>query len=145
MNIQLKKYLLSISAAALLCNCSPTKHTRGNIIQDYQLSKLEVNVDTKTQVMRKIGSPTTIAPFDDNTWYYIGQKTEKRGILDEDVIEEKIVVVTFNQQGQLIEVKQAENEHEDIPYVRRKTPTSGNEVTVLQQLMGNLGKFNPEE
>jgi outer membrane protein assembly factor BamE (lipoprotein component of BamABCDE complex) len=121
MNIQLKKYLLSISAAALLCNCSPTKHTR------------------------KIGSPTTVAPFDDNTWYYIGQKTEKRGILDEDVIEEKIVVVTFNQQGQLIEVKQAENEHEDIPYVRRKTPTSGNEVTVLQQLMGNLGKFNPEE
>lgn len=145
MRLHLRQYLLSFSAAALLCNCTPTTHTRGNIIQDYQLAKLEVNVDTKTQVMKKIGSPSTIAPFDDNTWYYIGQKTEKRGILDEDVVEEKIIVVTFNQQGQLLEVKEADNKHEEVPYVRRKTPTSGNEVTVLQQLMGNLGKFNPQE
>ena len=30
----------------------------------------------------------------------------------------------------------------DVPRVRRKTPTGGNEVTFMEQLLGNIGKFN---
>jgi hypothetical protein len=33
---------------------------------------------------------------------------------------------------------------EDVPYVREKTPTSGQEMTVLQQFVGNLGRFNKQ-
>ena len=31
-----------------------------------------------------------------------------------------------------------------IAYVDRTTPTEGNELTLIQQLLGNLGRFNPE-
>lgn len=125
-----------------LSACSPTNHVRGNILHDYQLAELRVGEDTQTDVLRKIGSPTTKAPFDENRWYYIGQETEKRGILDEDVIDEKIIVVSFDENGVMQDVMNEDNERIDLPYSRRKTPTSGNEMNVLQQFLGNLGRFN---
>ena len=54
--------------------------------------------------------------------------------------------------GQLREVEtllegcleELDNERLALPLVRRKTPTAGNEMTVVQQFLGNLGKFNRE-
>ena len=51
-------------------------------------------------------------------------------------------MVVFNDDGVVETVEEIENERTDLPLVRRKTETSGNEVTALQQLLGNLGRFN---
>ena len=93
-------------------------------------------------MLRKFGSPTTRAPFDDNVWYYIGQETEKRGILDPEITNERIVAVVFNESGIVEDVQDIDNDRVNLPYVRRKTPTSGNEITFMQQFLGDLGKFN---
>ena len=70
---------LPLIAAALLCaSCTPVHNVRGNIVQDYQLSEVLTGQDTQTDVLRKLGSPTTKAPFDENVWYYIGQEMEKK-------------------------------------------------------------------
>ncbi|HEY8192233.1 MAG TPA: outer membrane protein assembly factor BamE, partial [Alphaproteobacteria bacterium] len=71
------------------------------------------------------------------------QTTEKKGILDPKVTEERIVMVDFDAAtGMVKTIKDVGGNREDIPYERRKTPASGNEITVLQQFFGNLGKFN---
>lgn len=125
--------------------CTPMVANRGNLLEDYQMKEIQPGVDSRDEVVRKLGSPTTIAPFDDNTWYYLGQKTSKSGILDAKVTAERIVVVTFNAQDGLVDrVVERRDGREDIPLVQRKTPTTGNEFTVLQQMLGNLGKFNKE-
>ena len=141
----MKKLILTTLCLVPLANCTPTKHVRGNMVQDYQLAELQPGTDTQSDILKKLGSPTTKAPFDDNVWYYLGQETEKRGILDPSVKEERIIVVSFNQDGILENLDEVDNERLDLPYVREKTPTSGNEVTVLQQFLGNLGRFNAEE
>lgn len=115
---------------------------RGNLVEDYQLKEVLPGIDGKDDVARKIGSPTTIAPFDDNTWYYMGQKTKKKGILDPKVVEEKIIVVTFAADGKVNAVKEQQNGRENVPIVQRQTPVSGNDLTFLQQMLGNVGKFN---
>ena len=74
--------------------------------------------------------------------YYIGQETQKKGILDPKVTEEKIVVVKLSETGELISVQPLENERLAIPIERDKTKTHGNEVTAAQQFLGNIGKFN---
>ncbi len=139
--------LLSCAAlsALIISGCTPTNTVRGNIVEDYRLAEVQPGVDTRTDVLRKLGSPTTRATFDDNIWYYIGQETEKRGILDPEVVEERVIVAFFSEDGILQEIKDIDNERLDIPYARRETPTSGNEITVLQQFLGNLGRFNTEE
>lgn len=128
--------------AGFIGGCTPTHSVHGNIVQDYQLTEVTAGQDTRIDVLKKLGSPTTKAPFDDNVWYYMGQKMEKRGILDAEVIEERIVAVVFDEEGTVKTIEDIDTNRIDLPYDREKTPTSGNEMTVLQQLLGNLGKFN---
>lgn len=68
----LKRYLslLALTAALGLAlpACTPTQAARGNMVEDYRLSEVVPGISTKTNVLKSLGSPTTIAPFDDNVW-----------------------------------------------------------------------------
>jgi outer membrane protein assembly factor BamE (lipoprotein component of BamABCDE complex) len=54
-----------------------------------------------------------------------------------------VTVLSFNDQGVLQDVKQL-NKDDAIPVsvVARTTPSPGTEASFLQQLFGNIGKFN---
>ena len=140
------RFILTVSSLALIglgiSACTPTQKVRGNLVQDYQLETIKIGEDTEREILRKLGSPTTKAPFDDNVWYYIGQEKEKRGVLDSEVINERIIVASFDDEGTLIALEDLDNQRMDLPLVSRKTETSGNEVTAMQQILGNLGRFN---
>ena len=141
----MKHYLIPLSAliAITLAACTPTKAIRGNIVEDFRLSQVTPGVSTTSDVVRALGSPTTTDPFDPNIWYYIGQKTEKKGILDPKITQERILRLTFNPDTRLLtEVTPVDNKRNDIPIARDVTPTSGNEMNAVQQMMGNIGKFN---
>lgn len=141
----MKKILLAAFALPLLAGgCTPMVEERGNLIKNYQLAEVKTGVDNQSDILKKLGSPTTKAPFDDNTWYYLGQRTEKRGIFDAKIVEERVVELRFDDLGTLQSLRQGQPSRLDVPYVRDKTPTSGNEITAIQQFMGNLGKFNKE-
>lgn len=142
-----KKLFPVVLAAALLAGtaCTPTQTVRGNMVEDHILASVEPGVDNAAAVMRKMGSPTARDPFDPTVWYYIGQNTEKRGILDPKVTAERVLIARFNQEGILESLSERDGTRQDIPVIREKTPTSGNEITFMQQLLGNLGKFNKEE
>jgi outer membrane protein assembly factor BamE (lipoprotein component of BamABCDE complex) len=131
--------------AVVLSACTPTTATRGNYIDAHRLSQIKPGEHSKSEVMRILGSPTTVAPFDENTWYYLGQHTEKHGIFDPEVKEERIIKVTFNNSGTVQSVIENDEGRMDIPISDRETPTHGNEITVMQQLLGNVGKFNPQK
>ena len=133
---------LSISALILTSACTPTQTTRGNMIEDFRLSEITQGISTQTNVLKSLGSPTTKAPFDDKVWYYIGQKMEKKGIFDPQVKEEQVVVVAFNDKGIVETIQRVDADRLEVPRVRRKTPTSGNDITVLEQVLGNVGRFN---
>lgn len=141
----MKKTALSCLALITLAACTPTQATRGNIVEDYRMAEIVPGVSTRTSVLQSLGSPTTEAPFDENVWYYIGQKTEKTGIFDPKVVDKKVVVVAFNADGVVDTIEEVKADQIDVPHVRRKTPTSGNEITVLQQLLGNVGRFNKQD
>lgn len=138
----MNRLLLSLLGLLVLVACTPTQSTRGNIVEDFRLKEITPGVSNRTNVLRSLGSPTTVAPFDDNTWYYIGQKMEKKGVFDPEVVEEKVIVVAFDEKGIVQTIDTVDNERLDVPTVRRKTHTGGNEVTVMEQLLGNVGRFN---
>ncbi|MAE50218.1 MAG: cell envelope protein SmpA [Micavibrio sp.] len=145
-----KKQLL-ISAAVcfvsgfVLAGCTPTKMQRGNMLETHQLERVEAGKSSRSDVLRLLGSPTTVAPFNDDIWYYIGQETEKRGILDPKVVNERIVAVTFSTDGLVESVNDVNADRINIPIERDATPTHGTETSAVQQIFGNLGKFNPQD
>lgn len=136
--VSLMLLLLALSA------CTPQLATRGNLVSDDLLHEIKPGIDTRDDVAGKIGSPTTIAPFDENTWYYMGQRTEKKGILDPALTKERVVIVRFTPEGVVDRVAERQGGREEIPIVQRTTPTSGNDFTFIQQMLGNLGKFNSQ-
>ena len=138
------KTLLIAGTCLLIAACTPTQAQHGNMLQDHQIEQVVTGIHTRSDVLRILGSPTTQAPFNEDIWYYIGQETEKRGILDPEVIEERIVIVAFDEEGVLQTINETDGERIGIPIERSKTETHGNELTFMQQLLGNLGRFNPE-
>lgn len=126
--------------------CSPVVAQRGNMLENYQLEQVNVGQSTQSDVLRVLGSPTTKAPFDDTTWYYIGQETEKRGILDAETVKERVIMATFDESGTLSYIGDVKDREDiNVQYARDKTPTYGNDMTAIQQILGNLGKFNPQD
>jgi len=139
------KFLLGCTALAV-CGCTPTIMDRGNMLSDMQMKEITVGTSTKSDVLHTLGSPTTQAPFDENDWFYVGQKLEKKGILDPKIIKERIVEVKFAADGTLADMHELPPGSDiNVPYSRDKTPTYGNEVTVVQQFFGNLGRFNKNQ
>ena len=139
--------LLSVLAVlpVMLTACAPMTATRGNLLEESRTEQIKEGVSTRDDVFKALGSPTTVSPFNNNVWYYMGQKTEKRGIFDPDVVEEKIVVVKFDDNQIVQSIEEMNDARIDVPIDAHKTPTYGNDVTVIQQLLGNLGKFNPKD
>ena len=121
----------------------PPPQTRGNRVEQDQLRELVPGITTKADVTALIGSPTQKAMFDENTWLYITEVTRPRlgqtlGLLDQGV-----VVLNFNDHGLLTGVKTA-TQKDAIPtsIASRTTPSPGTEASFMQQLLGNIGKFN---
>lgn len=135
---------LTCGAALLSAACTPVMATRGNLLEDYQIAEVQPGISTRSDVLKSLGSPSTQSTFDSNVWYYIGQETEKKGILDPKIVNERIVMVAFDDEGVVQEAKDVDREHMNIPYARNKTPTHGNDSTAIQEFFGNLGKFNPQ-
>lgn len=135
-----------VMAVVALAGCAPTAATHGNFLDDERLQGVQVGVSTKAEVEQKLGAPSTTAPFDDNTWYYIGEKTETTSFYDPEIIERKVIIMTFNEDGFLQEASQLdETEGKKIEVVKKTTPAPGREVNAFEQFLGNLGKFNASD
>jgi outer membrane protein assembly factor BamE (lipoprotein component of BamABCDE complex) len=132
---------LGVNACAWML---PAPQTRGNKVDAEQLKELVPGTSTKADVTALIGSPTQKATFDENTWLYITETTRPRvgrtlGVLDQDV-----VVLTFDDRGILTAQKTVtQSDATPVSVASETTPSPGTEASFMQQLLGNIGKFNP--
>ena len=101
---------------------------------------------TRSTVSELLGSPSTVATFNQDTWYYIGAKTEQTAFFEPEIIDQKVVEVHFDTTGVVSDVKvYGPNSSREVVPVSRVTRTPGREPTVLQQFFGNIGRFNNTE
>lgn len=125
-----------------LAGCSEELIVRGNMPDPEATATIHPGETTREEVAALLGSPSTISSFQDDVWYYIGQKQEQVAFFEPDVLERSIFVVTFDEGDTVQQTKLYTLEDgRVIDPVSRETPTEGRELTVLQQLFGNLGKF----
>ena len=142
------KHVLLTGCAALtlasgLGGCSALEQNHGNLVQEYQLERLQSSKHTKQSVLKVLGSPTTRAAFDDNVWYYIGHKTETYGVFEPEITDQTIVAAQFDDEGYLQNIGTVDSQAmNDLPLVGDETPTAGTDTNALQQFFGNLGRFN---
>ena len=130
------KSVLSLSGAVLaLCACAPVENQRGYVPDQTALSSIEVGMDTKDTVSKKLGDPSTAATFGGDTWYYISAHVEQNAFFAPRATERNIVAVEFAGDGKVADVhRYTLADGKVVDFVTRETPTRGREQTLLQQI-----------
>lgn len=135
--------LLAACATVGLSACGNNVQLRGNTPDPEDIAVIQPGVQSRQDVIDLLGSPSTVSTFQDRKWYYIGQKTEEIAFMKPQVIDRQVLVVTFNEGG-LVEGTQlyGMDDAQEVEPVDRETPTEGRDLTLLQQLFGNVGQFS---
>ncbi len=138
---------LLLIACLLLSSCAwlmPPPQLRGNKVDPESLKELVPGTSTKADVSAVIGSPTARDSFDDNTWLYISEVTQERIGRTLGELTQNVVVMNFDDKGVLTNVHTLDKADAlPVTVIARTTPSPGTEASFLQQLLGNIGRFNP--
>lgn len=135
---------LSVAAMAAIAasGCSRINYQRGYLADPVMMAAVLPGVDNRASVEQMLGRPSLASEFDQSTWYYISQKSEQFAFLTPRPVEHQVVAIRFTDSGDVAAVDNfGLDDVADITPHSDKTETRGKEITFLQQLFGNVGRF----
>lgn len=136
--------LLPLAGLVLLSACGvATVDNRGYIETTNADERIKVGESTREDVKGALGSPSTTSDFPPETWYYISRERETLAFLSPELINQQVLQIEFDENGKVSKfTRVGKDAAREVEYVERTTPTEGRSVGVVEQLLGNLGKFN---
>lgn len=138
--------IAAVAAAGFVAACSPNLSNHGNIPDKELIESIRIGKSNRDQVAAMLGTPSTIATFNKEAWYYVGSRKSQVAFWEPDLLERKVLVVRFDKKGVVQQVERLDKmDGREVQVVDRKTPTRGKELTILEQLIGNIGKFSGPE
>jgi outer membrane protein assembly factor BamE (lipoprotein component of BamABCDE complex) len=140
--LRTKLLIAAFSIAAATTACAPVVGQNGFQAIDASPTDIVAGTDTKQTVLTRLGTPSTTSTFErDNVWYYISQVTEKYTYNRPQVTQRSVTEITFNDAGQVSEVRTLGlDDGQRVAMNDRETPTRGRQLTILEQLLGNVGR-----
>jgi outer membrane protein assembly factor BamE (lipoprotein component of BamABCDE complex) len=138
-----RRLAFAAAATGLLATgaCMPISTYSGFQAIEERPADLKVGTDTKSTVMAKLGTPSATSTFDPNTWFYISQITDRVAFYKPRVSRRDVVAVNFNKETEAVAAVNTYTlkDGKVIAFNGRETPTRGREMTILEQLLGNVG------
>ena len=139
-NLPLAAFALLLSGAALGA-CAPVPSNHGFLALDVKPAEVKVGQDTKSTVLERLGSPSAKSTFDENTWFYMSQAVERVAFYRPRVTKREVVAVSFDGAEKVASVNSYTLADGKVVALNgRETPTRGRELTILEQLLGNVGR-----
>lgn len=139
------KYALSSCSLLFLSGCA-TLTTHGHEIDPLHLKQVKIGQTTKKKVTEMFGTPSAVSTFNNNVWFYISDTTSTRAFFSPKVLKSNVTCIEFNEAG-LVQGLDSLTEADQviIAHIRRTTPTSGHKFGVVEQMFGNIGRFNGKD
>ncbi len=124
-----------------LSGCAPRVKNHGYAPDDELLTEIAAGRDTRGSVRRKIGRPSTTGVFTETGWYYVATTVEHYLYNEPAVSDRRVVAVQFGANDVVSGVNvYGLEDGRIIDLQTRTTPTHGRQLTILQQILGNLGQ-----
>ena len=122
--------------------CTPLTTYTGFQAVDAKPTDIKPGEDTKSTVMSKLGSPSATSTFDPNLWYYVTQVTERIAFYNPRVASREVVALNFDKDNERVLAVNSYTlkDGKVIAFNGRETPTRGRELTILEQLLGNVSR-----
>ncbi|MGR3715726.1 MAG: outer membrane protein assembly factor BamE [Thermohalobaculum sp.] len=129
-----------------LSGCAAEVKNHGYAPDDALLAEITAGTDTRGSVRRKIGRPSTTGVFTESGWYYVATTVEHYMYYQPKVTDRRVVAVQFDADDVVAAVNVYGLEDGRIIDLQiRTTPTHGRELTILQQILGNIGSLSGEQ
>ncbi len=133
---------LVLACALVLGACTPITSYQGFQAVEANPKDVKVGVDTKSTVLERLGSPSSTAAFAPNTWYYISQIDDVIAFRKPNVRMRNITVISFDKADDKVasvNTLTLKDGHV-VAFNKRTTPTRGRELSILEQILGNIGQ-----
>lgn len=134
--------IMAAVLAASIVACAPVIDNRGYFFDDRSVDSIEKGVTSQTNIRDNFGSPTNISNINNQAYYYIYSRFVTESYRAPEEVDRKVLAIYFDKDKTVRDV--AVYGLEDgiiVPIVARTTKTQGSELTALQQIFGNLGRF----
>ena len=121
--------------------CMPISTYSGFQAIEERPADVKVGEDTKSTVSAKLGTPSATSTFDPNTWFYISQLTDRVAFYKPRVAKRDVVAINFDKATEKVASVNTYTlkDGKVVAFNGRETPTRGREMTILEQLLGNVG------
>ncbi|MGQ2906660.1 MAG: outer membrane protein assembly factor BamE [Aliihoeflea sp.] len=116
---------------------SPRQTFQQGYVVDEQMLELVPVGSSREQVTLALGTPTTTATFDNETYYYISQ-TAVRNVAFQNprVVDRKILAIYFGADGRVSNIANyGLQDGRVFDFISRTTPTAGGDVNFIQQMI----------
>jgi outer membrane protein assembly factor BamE (lipoprotein component of BamABCDE complex) len=126
-----------------LAACSPKVETQGYMKEGDIKSQVAVGQSMREDVREKLGSPSAQSSFGNETWYYISSRKETTGFFKPELVEQDVTRIEFGTDGRVASVQTFDkSQSREFDLVKRTTPTEGHQLGFMEQVLGNIGRFN---
>ena len=110
--------------------------------KNINFKELQVGKTTKNEIVELLGSPSTTSNFDDEqSWIYISSEFKKFVFLDGSNTDQKILILSFNQNTLKNKELLSKNDINNIEYEETLTDSKGKKVSWIKDFFSNL---NPD-
>ena len=133
---------LAVAGALLLGACTPTVSYQGFQAVEANPKDVKVGEDTKSTVLARLGSPSSVAAFAPHTWFYVPQLSSQVAFRNPSVRRRDVVVIAFNKDDEKVSAVRTYGlkDGKQIAMNGDSTPTRGRELSWVEQVLGTIGE-----
>lgn len=136
-----RRVALAGAIALLTAACAPIRDYRGFVAQEDVLSQIQIGMN-RADVERIMGTPSATSSIDGKNYYYISSVFETTAFFAPKEIDRRVIAFRFDENDSVSNIANyGLKDGRIFDFISRKTPTRGKEVTFLQQMFGNIGRF----
>ena len=140
-NISTLVFLITLAGCTKISDPVITSH--GYAPNKEDIKEIKAKSYTKQQVQEQFGVPFMVGVNNNNYWYYLSYQTTRYGFGKKQYKSFNLVELKFENNAVSFVKKYNEENLKQITFKSDKTSTSGKEFGVLEQIIGNIGKFRP--
>ncbi|WP_304617711.1 outer membrane protein assembly factor BamE [Paracoccus sp. (in: a-proteobacteria)] len=142
-----KRLLGFVIVAVLgLAACSPVYRNHGYVPPEIELAQVQPGQTRVDDLPELIGRPSAQGLLTGSGWYYVGSRWREYGALPPREVERQVVAVSFAPNGVVSNVERFGLERGRVVTLSRRVTEGGvTEISLIGQLLGNLGNFQASD
>ncbi|HEY0213629.1 MAG TPA: outer membrane protein assembly factor BamE [Paenirhodobacter sp.] len=132
--------------ALFVAGCQAIYRDHGYVPTERELAQVVVGKSTREDVATAIGRPSSTGVLEGSGWYYVGSRWRHFGPRAPQEIDRQVVAVSFGANGMVSNVERyGLDKGEVVVLSRRVTESNIKGVSVIGQLLGNIGRMNASQ